>query len=73
MDLLSRAIGRLETLEINQQFILEDILTAKEWESLQSLNQTYTLGGNFKKVVDLKVLSVEALSDNGGTQRYKKI
>lgn len=73
MDLLSRAIGRLETLEINQQFILEDIFTAKEWSSLQSLNQTYTLGRNFKKIVDLKVLSVEALPDNGGTQRYKKI
>ncbi|MEG2985550.1 MAG: DUF1413 domain-containing protein [Peptostreptococcaceae bacterium] len=73
MDLLSRAIGRLETLESNQQFILEDLLTAKEWSGLQNLNQTYTLGRNFKKVVDLNVLSVEALPDNGGTQRYKRI
>lgn len=73
MNLLSRAIGRLETLESNQQFILEDLLTAKEWSGLQNLNQTYTLGRNFKKVVDLNVLSVEALPDNGGIQRYKKI
>ncbi|MDB8803221.1 DUF1413 domain-containing protein [Romboutsia sp. 1001216sp1] len=73
MDLLSRAIGRLETLASNQQFILEDLFTSKEWSNLQSLNQTYSLGKNFKKVVDLNVLSVEALPDNGGTQRYKKI
>lgn len=73
MDLLSRAIGRLETIESNQQFILEDLFTVKEWSSLQNLNQTYTLGRNFKKVVDLNVLSIEALPDNGGIQRYKKI
>lgn len=73
MDLLSRAIGRLETLDSNTQFILEDLFTSKEWSNLQSLNQTYSLGRSFKKVVDLNVLSVEALPDNGGTQRYKKI
>lgn len=73
MDLLSRAIGRLETIESNQRFILEDLFTVKEWSSLQNLNQTYTLGRNFKKVVDLNVLSIEALPDNGGIQRYKKI
>lgn len=73
MDLLSRAIGRLETLDRNTQFILEDLFTSKEWSNLQSLNQTYSLGRNFKKVVDLNVLSIEALPDNGGTQRYKKI
>lgn len=73
MDLLSRAIGRLETIERNQQFILEDLFTVKEWLGLQNLNQTYTLGRNFKKVVDLNVLSVEALRDNGGIQKYKKI
>lgn len=73
MDLLSRAIGRLETLEINTQFILEDLFTSREWVTLQSLNQTYGLGKKFKKVVDLNVLSVEALPDNRGTQRYKKI
>lgn len=73
MDLLSRAIGRLETLDNNTQFILEDLFTSKEWSNLQSLNQTYSLGRSFKKVVDLNVLSVEALPDNGGTQRYKKI
>ncbi|EOU2068336.1 DUF1413 domain-containing protein [Clostridium perfringens] len=73
MDLLSRAIGRLETLEINTQFILEDLFTSREWATLQSLNQTYNLGKKFKKVVDLNVLSVEALPDNGGTHRYKKI
>lgn len=73
MDLLSRAIGRLETLESNQQFILEDLFTVKEWLGLQNLNKTYTLGKNFKKVIDLNVLSIEALPDNGGTQRYKKI
>lgn len=73
MDLLSRAIGRLETLESNTQFILEDLFTSREWATLQSLNQTYNLGKKFKKVVDLNVLSVEALPDNGGTQRYKKI
>ncbi|WP_394867495.1 DUF1413 domain-containing protein [Paraclostridium bifermentans] len=73
MDLLSRAIGRLETLDSNTQFILEDLFTSKEWSNLQSLNQTYSLGRNFKKVVDLNVLSIEALPDNGGTQRYKKI
>ena len=73
MDLLSRAIGRLETLESNTQFILEDLFTSREWATLQSLNQTYSFGKKFKKVVDLNVLSVEALPDNGGTQRYKKI
>ncbi len=73
MDLLSRAIGRLETLAGNQQFILEELFTSKEWSNLQSLNKTYSLGKSFKKVVDLNVLSVEALPDNGGTQRYKKI
>ncbi|EQK40118.1 hypothetical protein C672_3484 [[Clostridium] bifermentans ATCC 638] len=73
MDLLSRAIGRLETLDSNTQFILEDLFTSKEWSNLQNLNQTYSLGRSFKKVVDLNVLSVEALPDNGGTQRYKKI
>lgn len=73
MDLLSRAIGRLETLDSNTQFILENLFTSKEWSNLQSLNQTYSLGRNFKKVVDLNVLSIEALPDNGGTQRYKKI
>lgn len=73
MDLLSRAIGRLETLEINTQFILEDLFTSREWATLKSLNQTYNLGKKFKKVVDLNVLSVEALPDNRGTQRYKKI
>lgn len=73
MDSLSRAIGRLETIESNQQFILEDLFTVKEWSSLQNLNQTYTLARNFKKVVDLNVLYIEALPDNGGIQRYKKI
>ncbi|HAT4348680.1 TPA: DUF1413 domain-containing protein [Clostridium perfringens] len=73
MDLLSRAIGRLETLEINTQFIFEDLFTSREWATLQSLNQTYSLGKKFKKVVDLNVLSVEALPDNGGIHRYKKI
>lgn len=73
MDLLSRAIGRLETLESNTKFIVEDLFTSKEWSNLQDLNQTYSLGRSFKKVVDLNVLSVEALPDNGGTQRYKKI
>lgn len=38
MDLLSRAIGRLETIESNQRFILEDLFTVKEWSSLQNLN-----------------------------------
>lgn len=38
MDLLSRAIGRLETIESNRQFILEDLFTVKEWSSLQNLN-----------------------------------
>ncbi|MGL6106100.1 DUF1413 domain-containing protein [Romboutsia sp.] len=73
MDLLSRAIGRLETLESGFIFILEDLMTKQEWLNLQSLKQTHSLGRKFKKVVDLKVLSVEALPDNGGTQRYKKI
>lgn len=73
MDLLSRGIGRLETLEINQQFILEDLFTVKEWSYLQSLNQTINLGRHFKKVVDLGVLQVEALPDNGRAQRYKKL
>ncbi|NGU53751.1 DUF1413 domain-containing protein [Clostridium perfringens] len=73
MDLLIRAIGRLETLEINTQFILEDLFTSREWATLQSLNQTYNLGKKFKKVVDLNVLSVETLPDNGGIHRYKKI
>lgn len=50
MDLLSRAIGRLETLEINTQFILEDLFTSREWATLQSLNQTYNLGKNLKKL-----------------------
>ena len=50
-----------------------DLFTTKEWSNLQNSNQTYTLGRNFKKVVDLNVLSLEALPDNGGTQRYKKI
>ncbi|MDY2883721.1 MAG: hypothetical protein SOT71_13810 [Romboutsia timonensis] len=72
-DLLSRGIGRLETLEKNQQFVLEDLFTPNEWSNLKKVNQTFILGKNFKKIVDLNVLSVEALPDNGGIHKYKKL